>query len=98
MKPFEFEGYQRRLTKPSNWDREHEQTCEDLVIAYRDNCCVSHWQPTLGERLMVLFGAGVWLFVATAGRPTQPPVALQAGFARKAKAQFNLDLKPGVDV
>lgn len=83
MKPFVFEGYDVRLVEPVDWER--DEPCADLVVAFQDDCCVSHWAPTLIERIKLLFGGGVWLYVCNGGKGTQPPVALQVGFARKAE-------------
>jgi hypothetical protein len=86
MRPFRFKGFTRILGAPSAWDQNYTQKCENLAVMEGDKCLISHWKPTLWERLKLAFGAGIWLYVATGGgRGTQPPVALQAGFARKAQ-------------
>jgi hypothetical protein len=52
-----------------------EEECGTLAVHQTSNgICISRWVPTLSERLALILGAPVWLWVWS-GR-TQPPVAL----------------------
>lgn len=85
MRPFKFKGYEKELAKPGGWDETYSDKCVSLPVCAGDKCSISHWKPSFMERLKIVFGAGVWVFVANGGSGTQPPIALQAGFANRAK-------------
>lgn len=68
MKPTDFPEANKTLTPPKGMEN-----CENLRAAYDGSTWVSCWQPTWKERLAILFGNPVWLFVASFGHP---PVAL----------------------
>ena len=75
MKPVEFDGANRWLSKPPNMT---DEMCGVLPIYLdvHDKTCLSQWRPTLKERLSILLFGRVWLWVMTAG-DSQPPVAIE---------------------
>lgn len=53
-----------------------DEECSPLAVCQLDDgACLSRWVPSWRERLALLFGAPLWLWVVS-GR-TQPPVALE---------------------
>ena len=73
MKPTEFSEQTKVLSKPVGWS---DDECSPLGVWTDGRECISRWEPTLRERIALLFGAPVWLRVVSG--KTQPPVALQA--------------------
>jgi hypothetical protein len=72
MKPIKFQQSTIELQKPEGMT---DDECSPLPV-YRDGQhCISLWQPTLKERLSILFYGHVWLWVWMGN--TQPPVALE---------------------
>lgn len=69
MTPAAFPQSNRTLTAPNGMN-----DCGSLPVYSDGQHCVSRWRPSLRERLALLFGRDVWLWVRS-GR-TQPPVAL----------------------
>lgn len=51
-----------------------EAECGVLAVHRTGVHCISRWAPTWRERLALIFGAPVWLWVWSGN--TQPPVAL----------------------
>ena len=52
-----------------------DDECAPLPVYKTGEHCISCWQPTLRERLSILFYGRVWLWVWFGN--TQPPVALE---------------------
>jgi len=71
MKPTRFPQQTVELRRPPSMT---EGECGTLAVHSNGTHCISRWQPSLGERVRVLFGAPIWLWVWSG--VTQPPVAL----------------------
>jgi hypothetical protein len=71
VRPVTFPSANRTLTAP----RGMEQICGPLPVYTDGEFCISRWRPTWRERLAVLFGSSVWLWVVSG--QTQPPVSLE---------------------
>lgn len=69
MKPIDFKQSTKVLQKPSTMT---DNECASLHVWSDGKQCVSCWNPTIKERLNILFGGKVWLGVLSGG--TQPPV------------------------
>jgi hypothetical protein len=82
MKPIVFEGYELILGAPKDWDASVNGPCLGLPIARDNGCCVSVWDLSWRERLAVLFGGRIAVWVHS-GR-TQPPIALGVTTVEKA--------------
>jgi len=80
MKPSKFAQSTASLRRPSTMS---EKECGSLdvwqgCLAYPpEGYTLSRWRPSLRERLALLFGGSVWLWIH-AGGSTQPPAALSA--------------------
>lgn len=81
MNPVAFPEANVRLTAPRGNPR-----VQPLMVWTDGEVVVSAWRPTMRERLALIFGRPVWLWVL-AGR-TQPPVALSVAkpFGEQRKA------------
>lgn len=79
MKPETFKGYTAVLGAPPRWEKEKYGPCLGLPVRQRDLIVTSCWRPSWWERIALLFGARVFLNVASG--ITQPPVSLEV--ARK---------------
>lgn len=76
MRPTRFAEATAELSPPAGMTREE---CGHLAVAQtgpEHGMTVSRWVPSWRERLRLLFGEPVWLWV-WAGGTTQPPVALE---------------------
>lgn len=82
MNPIKFKGYEKLLRAPRGWDVTKRGPCVDLPVLVQDDVCISFWKPTWRERLSLLLGKSVILYVASG--QTQPPVALTTGEVEKA--------------
>ena len=72
MQPIKFIGANRSWKAPPNWSL--SEPCDTLWAKVTDDgLSISCWQPSLRERLRILFGKPVRLTIV--GR--QPPVALE---------------------
>jgi len=69
MTPATFPQSNKVLTAPAGM-----ADCGALSVYCDDQHCVSRWRPSLRERIALLFGGSVWLWVRSGS--TQPPVAL----------------------
>lgn len=74
MKATTFEGVDLVLGAPPNWNEAEHGPCSGLPVMRREGICISRWQPTLRERIALLFGRGVYVHVASG--MTQPPISL----------------------
>lgn len=82
MRPVGFPEANKTLVKPVNMT---DEECGSLEVFGGEGQCVSCWQPSLRERLSVLFFGRVWLSVFSG--ETQPPVsvwAARSGFEQTA--------------
>jgi hypothetical protein len=71
MKPVDFAEANRTLKAPCA-----TSTNVASLRAWTDGVhCISRWRPTWRDRLRVLFGAPIWLWVVSG--ETQPPVAVE---------------------
>lgn len=70
MKPKDFKGSNRVLTAPKGMEN-----CGNLYVATDGKTCVSCWKLSLIERLRILIGKPMWLYIISGG--TQPPVSLE---------------------
>jgi len=84
MKPTRFPEQSVELQPPVGMT---EAECGVLAVHRTDTHCISRWQPSWGERLRLIFGAPVWLWVWSGN--TQPPVALtvESPFATLARGE-----------
>lgn len=69
MKPTDFPQSTKVLQRPGTMS---ESECQSLPVWCDGKQCVSCWNPTIKERLNILFGGKVWLGVLSG--KTQPPV------------------------
>lgn len=76
MKPIPFSFQTRVLGAPADWDADTHGPCEGLPVHIDEHAgeYFSVWRPTWRERLRLLFGGTVGLFVAGRGHP---PVSLE---------------------
>lgn len=74
MKPHYFHGVDKVLGAPIGWDEATRGTCGGLPVACTDYGFYSCWKPSFVERLRVLLGWHVWLYVVGSGHP---PVLLE---------------------
>jgi hypothetical protein len=51
-----------------------EEECGTLAVFQTGQHCISRWVPTWRERLLILVGAPIWLWVWSGN--SQPPVTL----------------------
>ncbi len=72
MKPIDFAGSNKTLTKPEGWT---DEECSSLPIYTDGKACYSVWKMNWRERLRALISGKMSLWVHSG--PTQPPVALQ---------------------
>lgn len=79
MKPVRFPQQTVDLQRPAGMT---EEECGSLAVFRNGEHCISCWQPSWRERLLLVLGAPVWLWVWSGS--TQPPVALtvDSPFAR----------------
>jgi hypothetical protein len=80
LKPINFVGAEGVLGAPPDWDPTWG-ICSGLPVMRIEGCVVSHWRPTFRQRLAILFGCGIWLWVRG---QTQPPVSMNLGRAGEA--------------
>lgn len=73
MKPTNFEQATKELQRPACMT---DDECGSLHIYTDGKQCISRWQPSMRERVRILFGKPVWLGVMS-GR-TMPPVFVDA--------------------
>lgn len=94
MKAIRFKGHDTILKPPADWDDDDKRgTCSNLAVAHQDGNLISCWEPSFCERIKLLFGGVVWVFMAAV---SHPPIALQAGYASKEPDQDNTAaLTPG---
>ena len=71
MKPTAFPEQTIVLQRPAGMT---EEQCGTLAVFTDGDHCISRWAPSWKERLLLVLGAPVWLWVWS-GR-TQPPVAV----------------------
>jgi hypothetical protein len=71
MKPITFPESNKTLLRPASMT---EDECASLPVWTDGHECISRWEPTWKERLMILFGCPVWLRIMSGH--TQPPVSL----------------------
>jgi hypothetical protein len=71
MRPSRFPQQTTELQRPAGMT---EKECGVLAVHQTGVHCISRWVPTWRERLEILFGRPVWLWVWSG--QTQPPVAL----------------------
>jgi len=76
LQPVKFKGYAAILGAPLGWDEAQHGKCQGLPIGREDGRYFSFWRMTLRQRLFVLFGHGIWLWVHSAAHP---PVMLTVG-------------------
>ena len=69
MKPVKFTEQTIELQPPPGM-----KDCDPLPIFRDGRQCISKWRLGFRERLSVLFGGHIWLWVVSGN--TQPPVAL----------------------
>lgn len=69
MKPIKFPQANKTLLPPKGMDN-----CEELHVYSDEKYCISRWKPSFKERIQILFGDGLWLWVVS--KNTQPPVSL----------------------
>jgi len=72
MKAIDFEQSTKSLGRPIGTT---EDECGPLNVYCDRKHCISCWQPTWWDRLRLLFGGNIWLWVWSGD--TQPPVAIQ---------------------
>jgi hypothetical protein len=80
MRPTDFPEKTYTLQKPPSMT---DEECSPLAVFSDGSVCMSRWMPSWRERLALLFGSPLWLYVVS-GR-TQPPVSLEIrreGFER----------------
>lgn len=65
MKPIDFKQSTKVLQKPSTMT---DNECASLHVWSDGKQCVSCWNPTIKERLNILFGGKVWLGVLSGVR------------------------------
>lgn len=72
MKPTEFPQANRTYHRP--WSMTEEE-CSSLEVhvSSTHNAVISRWMPSFSERVAILFGRPVWLWVIG----SQPPVSLE---------------------
>ena len=58
-----FPEYNRRYTAPLHWDSDRNGECSTLDVFQDDQQMISRWQLTWRDRLRILFGASVWLYI-----------------------------------
>ena len=73
MKPIDFPQSTKELGRPRTMT---DDECGSLHVWSDGRQCVSCWNPTLKERVRILFGRPVWLGVVSGN--TQPPVFVRA--------------------
>jgi hypothetical protein len=73
MRPISFAQMTGELTRPPSMT---EAECVPLPVHYSStqNAIISCWKPTISERIALLFGARVWLWVYS---HSHPPVAVE---------------------
>ena len=74
MRPINFPTSDGVLGAPRNWDADLHGPCEGLPVQRIDGSCVSCWRVNWRERLAILLGKPIWLWVTSGD--TQPPVSL----------------------
>lgn len=83
MTPVHFDGQTAVLSAPTNWNEETHGPCVGLPVRREDDIMfMSCWRPTWRERLWLLFGGVVRLWVVGDGHP---PVMLEAGSGKGAR-------------
>lgn len=83
MTPIRFDGFQNILGQPANWDTKKHGACGGLPVHYDGTTFFSCWRPSWKQRLKIFFGGAIFLWVFGDGHP---PVMLDAGHIKKAKA------------
>lgn len=71
MKPTRFPEQTVELQKPAGMT---DEKCSPLPVFRDGTYCISRWAPSFGERLRILFGSPIWLWIWSGN--TQPPVSL----------------------
>ncbi len=71
MKYVDFPQQNKVLTKPEGMT---DKQCGSLSVHFNGEQCISCWQPDWKDRLRLLFGAKMWLWVWFGDN--QPPVKL----------------------
>lgn len=74
MYPVKFEGCNKVLTPPTDWDCIERGDCGDLHINNSFGECKSCWKFTWGEFFRFLLKRRIYLYVVSGD--TQPPVKL----------------------
>ena len=80
LRPIDFPSVNKRLGGPKGWVEEIHGPCDVLPVYTDGFICKSCWTLTWRQRLAVLFGAKIWLHVASG--ETQPAVALNVDYLR----------------
>ena len=76
MEPINFPEQTRVLSKPPSMT---DEQCKSLAIWNGNNeQCISCWKPNWWDRLRILFGKPIWLWVWSG--QTQPPVKVTVDF------------------
>ena len=75
MKPISFHGVNVILNAPENWDEEEHGECKVLPVMRTDGMCISKWSLSWRERLDILFGKSIFVYIASG--ETQPPISLK---------------------
>jgi len=73
MTPIKFDGYQKVLGAPKDWDATRGP-CQGLPVVAHEGVVYSVWKLTLREKLSLLFNRKVRLAVVSG--KSQPPVWL----------------------
>ena len=84
MKATKFEQANRIFTKPTGMS---DDECISLPAFSDETHLISRWRPSFKERIVILFGGKVWLWIAG---QSQPPVALETKFPFRKEAADGL--------
>ncbi len=74
MVPVKFDGMNKTLTAPVNWDELTNGKCSPLHIQASDGQCMSCWRLSIMESIRLLLRRKIYLTVVSGH--TQPPVKL----------------------
>jgi hypothetical protein len=87
LKPVTFPGVTFVLGEPPNWDDAMYGQCAGLPVQYDKERGVfaSCWTLTFRQRLAVLFGRPLWLFVVSRAHPPVMLTVADAMLAAKGK-------------
>jgi hypothetical protein len=82
MKPARFKQMNAIYSKP---DSMTDQECESLPAWRDDRFCVSKWKMSLWEKIKLLFGASLWVYIWQPNGP--PPIGFQVDRTIFSKAK-----------